>query len=453
MTQETINVGTIANDGTGDVLRISFEKTNNNFSELYNTTSDIQANLNVFFTAVNTFEGAIYDQTSAAFGVANGAYSFANAQYTAMNAAFTMANTVNTLFTGAVINAKAAFDTANAVNTTFTSYYNATNTAINLILNLGDRANLINSLLSGASSNLQSAYDFANATFILAGEAYDAANGGISLAVGAIANVESAYGFANGVSVNTAASYRVANSTYNVTNVAYGAANAVFYKTNSAYATVNAAYNYANTKVNTVNGIATGIFNVQGTHRVDGNVIVYGSTNTFEVRNGQIFINGTLWNPTPVGAVIYSASLNTPVGYLYANGSAVSRITYSALFAEIGTTFGPGDGSTTFNLPDLRGTFLRGWDDGKGIDAGRVFGSAQGDLFASHNHGITDPGHHHTIYENITGGVFPTGNYMLASGGNYYNESGVSTTGISVNSSGGSETRPKNVALKPFIKF
>ena len=47
------------------------------------------------------------------------------------------------------------------------------------------------------------------------------------------------------------------------------------------------------------------------------------------------------------------------------------------MYSSIGTTFGAGDGSTTFNLPDLRGEFLRGWDDSRGVDAGRAFASAQ----------------------------------------------------------------------------
>jgi microcystin-dependent protein len=79
----------------------------------------------------------------------------------------------------------------------------------------------------------------------------------------------------------------------------------------------------------------------------------------------------------PSGSVIYVAKNSTPNGYLKANGALVSRATYAALFAAIGTTFGVGDGATTFALPDLRGEFPRGWDDGRGVDSGRVFGSAQ----------------------------------------------------------------------------
>ncbi|MCS5748470.1 tail fiber protein [Klebsiella quasipneumoniae subsp. quasipneumoniae] len=81
--------------------------------------------------------------------------------------------------------------------------------------------------------------------------------------------------------------------------------------------------------------------------------------------------------PGQPGDIKYTARSTAPTGWLKADGDAVSRTTYAALFAAIGTTFGAGDGSTTFNLPDLRGEFIRGWDDGRGVDASRTFGSAQ----------------------------------------------------------------------------
>lgn len=95
----------------------------------------------------------------------------------------------------------------------------------------------------------------------------------------------------------------------------------------------------------------------------------------------------------PSGAVLYFAGRTAPAGWLKANGAAVSRTTYAALFAAIGTTYGAGDGSTTFNLPDLRGEFMRGWDDGRGIDRGRAFGSAQGDAIRNIT-GSIDSGSH-----------------------------------------------------------
>ena len=81
----------------------------------------------------------------------------------------------------------------------------------------------------------------------------------------------------------------------------------------------------------------------------------------------------------PTGAIAYFVHAVVPFGWLKANGAAVSRTVYANLFALIGTTYGAGDGRTTFNLPDLRGEFLRSWDDGRGIDSGRVLGSAQSD--------------------------------------------------------------------------
>lgn len=79
------------------------------------------------------------------------------------------------------------------------------------------------------------------------------------------------------------------------------------------------------------------------------------------------------------GQIAYSAAGVIPTGWLECNGAAISRATYGTLFAVIGTNYGAGDGATTFNLPDLRGEFLRGADRGRGVDAGRAIGSAQGD--------------------------------------------------------------------------
>lgn len=79
----------------------------------------------------------------------------------------------------------------------------------------------------------------------------------------------------------------------------------------------------------------------------------------------------------PAGAICFVAQNTAPTGWLKANGAAVSRTTYAALFAALGTTFGAGNGSTTFNLPDLRGYFPRAWDDSAGVDTGRTFGTSQ----------------------------------------------------------------------------
>lgn len=86
--------------------------------------------------------------------------------------------------------------------------------------------------------------------------------------------------------------------------------------------------------------------------------------------------NRNLSGPVP-GTVAHFANSTAPAGWLKCNGAAVSRATYAALFAAIGTTYGVGDGATTFNLPELRGEFLRGLDDGRGVDPARGIGTAQ----------------------------------------------------------------------------
>ena len=80
-----------------------------------------------------------------------------------------------------------------------------------------------------------------------------------------------------------------------------------------------------------------------------------------------------------VGSIAIWPTSTVPDGYLECAGQEISRTTYAALFTKLGTTYGPGDGTTTFILPDLRGQFLRGWDHGRGIDSGRTIGSDQND--------------------------------------------------------------------------
>jgi microcystin-dependent protein len=133
------------------------------------------------------------------------------------------------------------------------------------------------------------------------------------------------------------------------------------------------------------------------------------------------------------------------------NGDAISRTVYAKLFALIGTTYGVGDGATTFNLPDVRGDFERNLDDGRGVDAGRALGSSQAGQNEAHTHGVIDPGHQHSVGTLV---VPTAGNTGLGSSG--ANAQGVttasSTTGISTVSSGGSETRPRNMAFLAIIK-
>jgi phage-related tail fiber protein len=143
-------------------------------------------------------------------------------------------------------------------------------------------------------------------------------------------------------------------------------------------------------------------------------------------------------NLLPPGIVGEFARNTAPTGWLKANGAAVSRTTYAALFAAIGTTFGVGNGSTTFTLPDLRGEFIRGWDDGRGVDSGRAFGSAQSSQNLSHTHAPSAGG---AFYTSVGGsGAFGGGSIPVLNDG-------------ATSSSGGTEARPRSVALLACIKF
>jgi microcystin-dependent protein len=158
------------------------------------------------------------------------------------------------------------------------------------------------------------------------------------------------------------------------------------------------------------------------------------------VTTGYIDPTNNLWTPANniavvTGSIIWVAYNTAPAGYLKANGAAVSRSTYATLFSAIGTTFGSGDGSTTFNLPNIRGRFIRAWDDGMGLDAGRVFGSGQADEFKTHTHSL----------EGRTDMTYATGSVTTGSG--------IGGPNIATLATGGSETRPVNIAFLACIKY
>lgn len=138
-------------------------------------------------------------------------------------------------------------------------------------------------------------------------------------------------------------------------------------------------------------------------------------------------------SPTFPGQIIWIAGENAPAGTLKANRAAVSRTTYANLFSAIGTRYGAGNGTTTFNLPDMRGEFPRGWDDGRGVDVGRLLGSYQSDELRSHNH----------LSLGYSGG-------SLTGIGNTDNDN---SNNQPTSFTGGNETRPRNIALLACIVY
>lgn len=145
---------------------------------------------------------------------------------------------------------------------------------------------------------------------------------------------------------------------------------------------------------------------------------------------------------TEAGAVQAFAMATPPTGWLACNGQEVSRESYPVLFERVGTEYGAGDGATTFNLPDLRGEFIRGWDDGRGVDAGRAMGSSQADALQDHTHEMfmSDPPRAGTGTRN-SHSTGPRDSSVFKK-----------TYGIEDGRSA-SETRPRNVAMLYCIKY
>lgn len=204
-------------------------------------------------------------------------------------------------------------------------------------------------------------------------------------------------------------------------------------------------------------------------------------------------------NGVRTGAVLYFPATTAPAGFIKANGGLLSRTTYADLWAFANASgnlaasdgawqagqFSPGDGSTTFRIPDGRGEGVRGWDDGRGIDTGRGIGTWQGDQNKAHSHGAitgyadtdhihwastsSDGGHQHYYDRQADGhngdpGLY--GNYIgdgktssLTGAGQGVHNHTINVGGMSAShrhsiaSDGGSEVRVRNVAWLACIKY
>lgn len=179
-------------------------------------------------------------------------------------------------------------------------------------------------------------------------------------------------------------------------------------------------------------------------------------------------IFGTNW----VGLIAPFAKAGAaPSGWLLCNGAAVSRSTYSALFGVASTTWGGGDGNTTFNVPDMRGEFPRGFDAGRGVDSGRSFASAQGSAIGSRDYVCWETLAHYGSgqvspntwdlmqlkqpgYPNAYGGepaiMYDYNWYHSACGIGYNTGRWCNSTG---NNSGTGEMLPNNRAIQFMIKY
>lgn len=163
----------------------------------------------------------------------------------------------------------------------------------------------------------------------------------------------------------------------------------------------------------------------------------------------------SLFSPYSVGEYKDVAHNGSPdIGWLKSNGAVLLRVAYPKLFAMIGTIYNiGGELSTQFRLPDWRGMFGRGLDDGRGIDVSRALGNTvQPSQNLVHSHDVNDPGHVHGYASSQFGTQMQGGgsnNYAQPVAGN----TGSATTGISIQPSGGAEARPNNLAFVRWIRY
>jgi microcystin-dependent protein len=181
----------------------------------------------------------------------------------------------------------------------------------------------------------------------------------------------------------------------------------------------------------------------------DGDTLSAAALNDdFNALDARIKVLEAAAAQVPVGTIVAYGGDVAPAGWLLCDGAEVSRVQYAALFAAIKVYWGQGNNADTFNVPDLRGRFLRGVDHGAGVDpdaasrgaiklggdTGDKVGSAQDDDLKSHNHTMGS-------YSNINQGAG-----FLPANGTLYGAYATSNTG-------GAETRPKNAYVNWIIKY
>jgi microcystin-dependent protein len=209
-----------------------------------------------------------------------------------------------------------------------------------------------------------------------------------------------------------------------------------------------------------------------------------------EIKTGETFKE--IADRTPTGSVIAYCGETAPTGWLICDGMAVSRTTYAELFAVMGVAFGSGDGVNTFDLPDFRGQFLRGWSNGSTIDpdrgsrtamatggnSGDNIGSVQATATKRPNTNFTtqtgstgtgssgndSPDHTHQVHRGS--GISAASNIVVYAANHYdYQASGgasarhthsvpaLSIPSLAVNGGGDNETRPTNAYVNYIIKY
>ena len=193
-------------------------------------------------------------------------------------------------------------------------------------------------------------------------------------------------------------------------------------------------------KLELTGGTLSGILSM-GSNRISNLATPTNNTDATTKQYVDTAVSGAMWLGE-IKNLSYPTIPTLPTGMVVipCDGRALSRTTYSTCFSLMGTTWGSGDGSTTFNIPDYRGVVMRGWDNGRGIDPGRTFGSYQADSIVAHNHGAPT--------SNGQSGPYEVSSVLSGKWGYDYGVESAPTT-----STGGSETRMKNTTAYWVIRI
>ena len=197
-----------------------------------------------------------------------------------------------------------------------------------------------------------------------------------------------------------------------------------------------------------------------GTITLNQNGAQVGTFTVNQTGNTTIDLTDAAGAAVPVGAIIAFAANSVPTGFVKCNGALLNKTTYADLFNVLGTTYG-GDGTTTFAVPDLRASFIRGHDDGRSVDDGRVFGSEQAAELGPHSHVFEDIGGTVAHFQNkgrrlsmdIGTGQDDFGQYSMGPGNRGQKHAGLGQLAATGGTGIGEDNHPLNIALLYCIKY
>lgn len=290
MARQIINTGTIANDGTGDTLRISFSKTNNNFAELYSSVSNVTTNLDITISTNEIFHGQINLRTGLAFDTANAAFAVANNLDLLAQTAANLAQSASKTANAAGIIANSAYDLSNTLTIKVNTAYSIANAAY-------DQSNLVYTFANTRASivNATAAFLIANLSFDKTNNAYLTANAGLEYALSAFGTANAAFGRGNVAHSAANQAGVIANAVFDVTNSAYNITNVAFGRVNTTWSRANSIYNFANS------------------------VLLYATYGFIHANSAFDKANGAFTVTNSAYVVVNSAYTSVNAGYLVAN--------------------------------------------------------------------------------------------------------------------------------------